>query len=78
LRGSPAWAFGSSASIGPSVHPADSKTLDSHQQLVVHDMSVLENLMLDDVAPRDYDLIALMPTPIRADASPVGAIHSSV
>ena len=41
-------------------------------------MSVLENLMLDDVAPRDYDLIALMPTPIRADASPVGAIHSSV
>ena len=42
-----------------SVDPADSKTLDSHQQLLAHDMRVLENLVLDDVAPGDYELIAL-------------------
>ena len=32
-----------------SVDPADSKTLDSHMQLLAHDMRVLENLVLDDV-----------------------------
>ena len=35
----------------PSVDPADSKTLDSHQQLLAHDMRVLENLVLDEVGP---------------------------
>ena len=42
-----------------SVDPADSKTLASHQQLLKHDMRVLENLVLDDVAEGDYELIAL-------------------
>ena len=42
-----------------SVDPADSKTLDSHQQLLAHDLRVLENLVLDDVDAGDYELIAL-------------------
>jgi arylformamidase len=58
----------------PSVDPADSKTLDSHQQLLVHDMRVLENLVLDEVAPGDYELIALPLKLIHADASPVRAV----
>jgi arylformamidase len=58
----------------PSVDPADSKTLDSHQQLLRHDMRVLENLVLDDVAPGDYELIALPLKLTGADASPVRAI----
>jgi len=58
----------------PSVDPADSKTLDSHQQLFRHDMRVLENLVLDDVPPGDYELIALPLKLIHADASPVRAV----
>ena len=42
-----------------SVDPADSKTLDSHMQLLAHDLRVLENLVLDDVEAGDYELIAL-------------------
>ena len=57
-----------------SVDPADSKTLDSHQQLLAHDMRVLENLVLDDVAAGDYELIALPLKLIGADASPVRAV----
>jgi arylformamidase len=62
----------------PSVDPADSKTLDSHQQLLRHDMRVLENLVLDDVAPGDYELIALPLKMTGADASPVRAILRSL
>jgi arylformamidase len=58
----------------PSVDPADSKTLDSHQQLLAHDMRVLENLVLDDVEPGDYELIALPLKLMHADASPVRAV----
>jgi arylformamidase len=61
-----------------SVDPADSKALESHQQLLAHDMRVLENLVLDDVPPGDYELIAL---PLRlegADASPVRAVLRSL
>jgi len=57
-----------------SVDPADSKTLDSHQQLLAHDMRVLENLVLDEVAAGDYELIALPLKLIGADASPVRAV----
>jgi len=62
----------------PSVDPADSKTLDSHQQLLRHDMRVLENLVLDDVPPGDYELIALPLKLTGADASPVRAILRSL
>lgn len=58
----------------PSVDPADSKALDSHQQLRRHDLRVLENLVLDDVPEGDYELIALPLKLHGACASPVRAI----
>jgi arylformamidase len=62
----------------PSVDPADSKTLDSHQQLLAHDMRVLENLVLDEIDPGDYELIALPLKFAQADASPVRAVLRSL
>ena len=57
-----------------SVDPASSKTLDSHQVLRRRDLRVLENLVLDDVAEGDYELIALPLKLTSADASPVRAV----
>ena len=57
-----------------SVDPADSKTLDSHQLLLKHDLRVLENLVLDEVPAGDYELIALPLKLTTADASPVRAV----
>jgi len=57
-----------------SVDPADSKTLDSHHQLLARDLRVLENLVLDDVPEGDYELIALPLKLMQADASPVRAV----
>jgi arylformamidase len=57
-----------------SVDPADSKTLDSHRQLLAHDVRVLENLVLDAVPAGDYELIALPLKLVGADASPVRAV----
>lgn len=62
----------------PSVDPADSKTLDSHQLLRKYDLRVLENLVLDDVPPGDYELIALPLKLQGACASPVRAILRSL
>lgn len=62
----------------PSVDPADSKTLDSHQQLLAKDMRVLENLVLDDVPEGDYELIALPLKLTTACASPVRAVLRSL
>jgi arylformamidase len=61
-----------------SVDPADSKTLDSHHQLLQHDMRVLENLVLDEVPAGDYELIALPLRIAGADASPVRAVLRSL
>ena len=61
-----------------SVDPAESKTLDSHQQLLAHDMRVLENLVLDAVDEGDYELIALPLKLVTADASPVRAVLRSL
>ncbi len=58
----------------PSVDPATSKTLDSHQQLLRLQLRVLENLVLDDVPEGDYELIALPLKLAGACASPVRAI----
>jgi len=58
----------------PSIDPASSKTLDSHHVILRRDIRVLENLLLDDVEPGDYELIALPLALIQADASPVRAI----
>jgi arylformamidase len=57
-----------------SVDPATSKTLDSHQLLLKHDLRVLENLVLDDVPEGDYELIALPLKLTQACASPVRAV----
>jgi arylformamidase len=58
----------------PSVDPASSKRLDSHQQLLRLDLRVLENLVLDEVAEGDYELIALPLKLAGACASPVRAV----
>lgn len=58
----------------PSVDPATSQDLPSHHQLLAHGLRVLENLVLDDVAEGDYELIALPLKLTRADASPVRAV----
>jgi len=57
-----------------SIDPADSKTLDSHQVIRRRGLRVLENLVLDEVAEGDYELIALPLKLTTADASPVRAI----
>jgi arylformamidase len=58
----------------PSVDPADSKLLESHQALLKLDMAVLEGLVLTSVSEGEYFLVAL-PLSIRnADASPVRAV----
>ena len=61
-----------------SIDPADSKALPSHQTIRRNDMRVLENLVLDDVAEGDYELIALPLKLVQADASPVRAILRSL
>ena len=73
-RGSPPAACALVGIDTASVDPAPSKTLDSHQQLRRLDLRVLENLVLDDVAEGDYELIALPLRWIDADASPVRAV----
>lgn len=58
----------------PSLDPAASKTLDSHQRVRQHGMAILEGIVLDEVPAGDYELIAL-PLKIRGgDASPVRAV----
>jgi arylformamidase len=58
----------------PSLDPEQSKTLDSHQRVRAHGMAVLEGLVLDDVPPGDYELIALPLKWQGLDASPVRAV----
>jgi arylformamidase len=58
----------------PSVDPFDDPKLESHLALTEHRIATLEGLVLRDVAPGFYTLIAL---PLRlegADASPVRAV----
>ena len=59
---------------GPSLDPQDSKDMAAHKAVLAEDMRVLEGLVLDDIGPGRYELIAL-PLAIEAgDASPVRAI----
>ena len=57
-----------------SIDPAASKSLDSHQVIRRRGLRVLENLLLDEVAEGDYELIALPLRWTTADASPVRAV----
>ena len=58
----------------PSVDLADDENLISHQTILKHDMAVLEGVVLDNVKPGIYDLIALPLKIMNADASPVRAV----
>ncbi|QPF74619.1 arylformamidase [Roseateles sp. DAIF2] len=58
----------------PSVDPASSKLLPSHQQLLRLNLRVLENLVLDEVPEGDFELIALPLKLAGACASPVRAV----
>ena len=58
----------------PSLDPQDSKSMAAHRAVLAADMRVLEGLVLDDVPPGDYELIALPLTLAGLDASPVRAV----
>ncbi|RZA09664.1 MAG: kynurenine formamidase [Proteobacteria bacterium] len=58
----------------PSVDPATSKKLESHQALMARDVCVLEGIVLSEVPEGLYNLVALPLRIQHADASPVRAI----
>ncbi len=57
-----------------SVDPSTSKSLPAHMAFNRNNMIILENLLLDDVEPGDYELIALPLKFENLDASPVRAV----
>ena len=58
----------------PSIDPETSKSLPSHMVCRRHDLRIVENLALADVAPGDYELIALPLKLTGLDAAPVRAV----
>ena len=58
----------------PSVDPETSKNLPSHMACLRHDIRIVENLVLADVVPGDYELIALPLKLIGLDAAPMRAV----
>ncbi|CAB3756037.1 arylformamidase [Paraburkholderia solisilvae] len=58
----------------PSLDPQDSKTMDAHHRVRVHQMAILEGIVLDGVDAGDYELIALPLKFTTLDASPVRAV----
>jgi arylformamidase len=58
----------------PSVDPFSSKTLPAHKTFLRHDMAILEGLVLAEIVPGLYELIALPLRLVGFDASPVRAI----
>jgi arylformamidase len=58
----------------PSIDPEASKDLPSHMLCRAHDLRIIENLALADVAPGDYELIALPLKLSGLDAAPVRAV----
>ena len=58
----------------PSVDLFDSSDLPAHRRFLVHEMAILECLMLADVPEGRYELIALPLRLVGFDASPVRAI----
>jgi arylformamidase len=58
----------------PSVDAVDSETLEAHRVFAGAGIAILENLLLDDVPPGRYELIALPLRLAGMDASPVRAI----
>ncbi|MES2964824.1 MAG: cyclase family protein [Bdellovibrionota bacterium] len=71
------WAKAGVKLIGidtPSIDPETSKDLPSHAMVAKYDMSVLEGLVLTNVPPGLYTLVALPLKLDGADASPVRAV----
>ncbi len=62
----------------PSVDLFSSKDLPAHQRFLAHDMAILEGLVLKDVPPGDYELIALPLPLVGFDASPVRAVLRTI
>ncbi|PSJ46398.1 arylformamidase [Zobellella endophytica] len=62
----------------PSLDPQDAKTLDAHQRVWRHRMAILEGLVLDDIEPGHYELIAPPLKLAHLDASPVRALLRSI
>ncbi len=58
----------------PSLDPETSKTLDAHHRVCARGMAILEGLLLHEVPPGRYELIALPLRIAGADASPVRAV----
>lgn len=58
----------------PSLDPQASKTMDAHHAVRSCRMSILEGVVLDEIAAGDYELIALPLRLAGMDASPVRAI----
>ena len=58
----------------PSVDPETSKALEAHNACRRANMRILENLVLANVEPGDYELIALPLKFENLDASPVRAV----
>lgn len=62
----------------PSLDPQTSKTMAAHHAVFTHNMSILEGLVLDDIPPGDYELVALPLKLQGLDSSPVRAILRSL
>ena len=58
----------------PRSIPETSKDLPSHMACHRHDIRIVENLVLADVVPGDYELIALPLKLQGLDAAPVRAV----
>lgn len=58
----------------PSVDPETSKDLPAHNAIRARGLSILEGVVLDDVPPGDYELIALPLPLVGLDAAPVRAV----
>ena len=58
----------------PSVDLYSSKDLPAHNRILLHDMAILEGLVLADVPEGQYELIALPLRLVGFDASPVRAV----
>ncbi len=61
----------------PSVDPFSSRELPAHHRFLVHDMAILEGLVLEGVPEGRYELIALPLKLDGFDASPVRAVLRS-
>ncbi len=62
----------------PSVDLFSSKDLEAHNAILRHDISILEGLVLKDVTPGEYELMALPLKLMGFDASPVRAVLRAI